>query len=127
MKDETTNWLLQAKEHFEDAEYMYSGHRYSMCVYCYHQALEKVLKASIVETVDKLPPKIHNLDQLARETKLKFSGNDFEDLAEITRHFWRVRYPDFQKYMYTNKEIVEPTVIISRKIYQWVLQQLKAV
>ena len=98
-----------------------------MCVYCYHQALEKVLKASIVETVDKLPPKIHNLDQLARETKLKFSGNDFEDLAEITRHFWRVRYPDFQKYMYTNKEIVEPTVIISRKIYQWVLQQLKAV
>lgn len=26
MKEETGNWLLQAKEHFEDAEYMYSGH-----------------------------------------------------------------------------------------------------
>ena len=48
-----------------------------------------------------------------------------EDLAEITRHFWRVRYPDFRKYMYTNKESVEPTVVNSRKIYLWVSQQLE--
>ncbi len=127
MKDETRNWILQAEEHFTDAEYMYAGSRYSMCVYCYHQSLEKILKAAIVERVDKLPSKIHNLDQLARETGLKFNEQDFEDLAEITRHFWRVRYPDFQKYMYTNKESVEPTVVNSRKIYLWVSQQLKQV
>lgn len=127
MKEETTNWLLQAKEHLEDAEYMYSGHRYSMCVYCYHQALEKILKAAIVEYANKLPSKIHNLDTLARETGLKFMDNDLEDLAEITRHFWRVRYPDFQRYVYTNKKVIEPTVVKSRKIYLWVLQQLEQV
>jgi len=124
MKEETKIWLLQAKEHLGDAEYMYSGHRYSMSVYCFHQALEKILKAVIVDKADKLPPKIHNLDQLARETTLEFSESDLEDLAEITRHFWRVRYPDYQKYMYTNKDSVEPTVIKSQKIYTWVLQQL---
>ena len=127
MKEETKNWLLQAKEHFEDAEFMYSGHRYSMCVYCFHQALEKILKATIVEKADKLPSKIHNLDQLARETQLKFVESDLEDLAEITRHFWRVRYPDFQKYTYTDKTSIEPTVITSRKIYLWVLQQLETI
>ena len=127
MKEETKNWLLQANEHFEDAEFMYSGHRYSMCVYCFHQALEKILKATIVEKADKLPSKIHNLDQLARETQLKFVESDLEDLAEITRHFWRVRYPDFQKYTYTDKTSIEPTVITSRKIYLWVLQQLETI
>lgn len=127
MKEETKGWLLQAKEHFADAEYMYLGHRYSMCVYCYHQALEKILKAAIVERVGKLPSKIHNLDQLARESGLKFTDHDLEDLAEITRHFWRVRYPDFRKYAYTNKESVEPTTVISRKIYLWVSQQLEQV
>lgn len=125
MKVEAQNWILQAKEHFEDAEYMYAGHRYSMCVYCYHQSLEKVLKAVIIEHTDKLPSKIHNLDQLARETGLKFSEINLEDLAEITRHFWKARYPDFQKYMYTSKESVESTVINSRKIYLWVLHQLE--
>lgn len=127
MKEETKNWLDQAREHLKDAEYMYKGHRYSMCVYCYHQALEKILKATIIEYADRLPSKIHNLDQLARETGLKFTDQDLEDLAEITRHFWRVRYPDYQKYMYTNKESVEPTVVNSRKIYLWVLQQLERV
>jgi HEPN domain-containing protein len=127
MKDETKNWILQAEEHFADAEYMYAGHRYSMCVYCFHQALEKILKATIIERADKLPSKIHNLDQLARETGLKFNETDLEDLAEITRHFWRVRYPDFQKNVYTNKESIEPTVVKSRTIYKWVSQQLEQV
>jgi len=72
MKDEAKFWLKQAKEHYEDALYLYKGRRYSMAVYCCHQALEKMLKAAIVEFAQKAPPKSHNLDALARLTKLLF-------------------------------------------------------
>jgi len=65
MKEETKNWLDQAKEHFDDMEYLYNGSRYSMAVYCAHQALEKKVrypdfqtytytsKAKIKPTIDK--------------------------------------------------------------------------
>lgn len=106
MKSEAKLWFDQAKEHFDDMVYLYKGRRYSMSVYCAHQALEKILKAVIVENIHMTPPKIHNLDALARQTKLDFPDPWYEDLAEITRHYWRIRYPDFQQFVYVTLEKV---------------------
>ena len=58
------------------------------------------------------------------QTTLKFPENWLEDLAEITRHFWRVRYPDFQKFVYTSKETVEPTYSKTQEVFTWIKQQL---
>lgn len=123
MKSETKFWIDQAKEQYDDALYLYDGSRYSMAVYCCHQALEKILKAAIVEFAGKTPPKSHNLDALARETTLPFEEPWLTDLAEITRHFWRVRYPDFQQYVYTSKEKVEPTIQKTKELYLWISKQ----
>lgn len=123
MKPETEIWLKLAKEHFENAEYLYNGSRYSMSVYCCHQALEMILKAAIVEFTSKTPPKIHKLDELANQTKLSFPDKWLADLAEITSHFWRVRYPDFQSYVYTSKEKINPTYNKTKEIYLWVSKQ----
>ena len=125
MKEESQNWLVQAEEHYEDALYLYQGSRYSLSVYSCHQALEKILKASIVEFANRLPSKSHNLDALARESTLDLPSTWYEDLAEITRHFWRVRYPDFQKYIYTTKERVEPTMTKTQEIYLWIKEKFK--
>ena len=125
MKEETQPWLLQAEEHYQDAFYLYEGSRYSLAVYSCHQALEKILKAAVVEFANQLPPKSHNLDALAKESSLEFPPGWHEDLAEITRHFWRVRYPDFQKYVYTSKEKAEPTVSKTREIYLWIKDKFK--
>lgn len=125
MKEETKPWLTQAQEHYDDMLYLYQGSRFSMSVYCAHQALEKIIKAAIVELAGKMPPKNHNLDALARLTTLSFSEEWLTDLAEITRHFWRVRYPDFQNYIYTSKEKVEPTINKTREIYLWIQKQFK--
>lgn len=124
MKKEAKSWLAQAQEHFDDALYLYNGSRYSMAVYCCHQALEKILKACIVEFTNTAAPKIHNLDALAKQSTLLFSPTWLEDLAEITRHFWRVRYPDFQTYTYTSKEKITPTIEKTKEVYSWILQQL---
>lgn len=124
MKQETEVWLELAKNHYDDALYLYDGRRYSMAVYCCHQALEMILKAAIVENANEAPPKIHKLDELAKQTKLSISTEWLEDLAEITRHFWRVRYPDFQQYVYTSKEKVLPTIEKTKEVYVWILTQL---
>lgn len=120
MKEETQSWFLQAEEHYQDALYLYQGSRYSLSVYSCHQALEKILKAAIVEFAGKLPSKSHNLDALAKESTLALPSDWYEELAEITRHFWRVRYPDFQKYSYTSREKVEPTISKTKEIYLWI-------
>ena len=125
MKPEIRLWFEQAKEHFEDMVYLYEGRRYSMAVYCAHQTLEKILKAAIVEKVQITPPKIHNLDALARQTTLDFPKGWYEDLAEITRHYWRVRYPDFQQFVYTSAEKVQPTIDKTKEIYLWISKQLR--
>ena len=124
MKQETNNWILLAKDHYENAVYLLAGSRFSLSVYCAHQALEMVLKAAIVEFAKKAPPKIHKLDELARLSKLDLPKKWYEDLAEITRHYWKVRYPDFRQHVYTNKEIVAPTIEKMKEVYLWILSKL---
>ena len=120
----TQDWLKQAQTHYDSMIYLYDGRRYSMAVYCAHQTLEMIIKAAIVEYGNVTPPKIHKLDELARQTTLIITPEWYEDLAEITRHFWRVRYPDFQQYIYTSKEKVAPTIEKTKEVYQWILAQL---
>ena len=124
MKKETKLWLTQAREHFKDALYLYDGSRYSACVFFCHQALEKILKACVVEFGNKVPSKVHQLDKIVREANLKLPKGWEVDLAEITRHFWKVRYPDFRRYVYTNKESAGPTIKKTKEIYQWILKKL---
>jgi HEPN domain-containing protein len=124
MKKETKLWLKQAEEHYKDALYLYKGGRYSACVFFCHQALEKILKACVVEFADKIPSKIHKLDRIAKEAKLDLSKKRTIALAEITRHFWKVRYPDFRRYVYTNKKSAKPTLEKTKEIYLWILNKL---
>ena len=124
MKQETQVWWHLAKEHFDNALFLYNGSRYSLAVYCCHQALEFILKAAIVEFEEEVPPKIHNLDALARATKIDFPPSWYEDLAEITRHYWRVRYPDFRQYVYTSKEKIQPTIDKTKEVFIWILNKL---
>lgn len=128
MKDEVKIWFSQAEEHFDDMILLYKNRRYSLTVYCAHQALEMILKAAIVAFVNKIPPKSHNLDRLFEETKLKpLSQKWLEELAAVTRHYWKVRYPDFRRYTYTSREKIEPTVNFTKEVYQWVKNKLKTI
>ncbi|MEI6243389.1 MAG: HEPN domain-containing protein, partial [Chlamydiota bacterium] len=122
--EETLVLLEQAKEHWKDTNWLLEGRRYSACLHSCHQTLEKLLKAAIVEFKDKIPPKGHQLESLARETSLKMPLEWHEELAEITRHFWRVRYPDMRRAVYTKREKVMPTYEKTREIYLWLLKKI---
>ncbi len=124
-EQEINLWLEQAKEHWQDANWLLEGGRYSLCLYSCHQTLEKILKAAIVRFKNQVPPKGHQLENLARHSGIKLPKESWnEDLAEITRHFWRVRYPDFQQMIYTSKEKVMPTYDKTKEIYLWLVKEL---
>lgn len=123
--EEINLWLEQAKEHWQDANWLLEGRRYSLCLYSCHQTLEKILKAAIVRLKSQVPPKGHQLENLARLSGIKLPKESWnEDLAEITRHFWRVRYPDFRRMIYTSKEKVMPTCDKTKEIYLWLVKEL---
>lgn len=124
IKPETALWLDQAKQHWKDAVWLMEGRRYSACLYSCHQTLEKAIKAAVVENANKIPSRGHQLESLAREANLELPDGWNEKLAEITRHFWRVRYPDFRRAVYTNKERVSPTYAQTEEIYLWLTKKL---
>ena len=127
MKVDTKVWYEQAEEHIKDAEFCLNGARYGLSLYCYHQALEKILKVAIVEFINKIPPKSHQLDFLLKETKLTVDNiRWFEELAKITQHFWRIRYPDMRlTSAYSSKEKIKTIVKSFEEVYLWVKNKLK--
>ena len=126
LKPESVLWIEQSKEHWKDVQWLIEGRRYSASLYSCHQTLEKLIKAAIVENKNKIPSKGHQLESLIRESGTELPKKSwYEDLAEITRHFWRVRYPDFRRHVYTTKAAVSPTYEKTKEIYLWLLKHLK--
>lgn len=124
MKEETKLWLIQAEDDYKTAEAMLESHRWGYTCFCSQQALEKIFKAAVVESAGKRPPKTHDLVKLAEESTLKINDVWFEKLAGISRHYFRVRYPDMHKGLYTNDKIARETFKEMEEIYQWVLKKL---
>lgn len=127
MKSDSQTWYEQAEEHRKDAQFCLRGARYGLSLYCYHQALEKILKAAIVEFAHKIPPKSHQLDFLIKETTLEARNPAwFEELAKITQHFWRIRYPDIRlTKTYSSEKKIRQIVKNFEEIYLWVKDKLK--
>lgn len=124
MKEETKLWVDQAKDDYESAEVMLKNNRYGYTCFCAQQALEKIFKAGIVEFANKRPIKTHDLVRLSEDSSLKISKAKAKKLAEISKHYFRVRYPDMHKGLYTNSKVANKTFKDSEKIYLWVLKKL---
>lgn len=62
----TANWLAQVNYDLATAEQMLQAGRYIYVIFMRHMALEKALKALVTEETRKLPPRTHNLIDLAQ-------------------------------------------------------------
>ena len=81
MKKITQKWIEFAKKDIRDAEILFKGRSYEGSIWHCHQALEKILKAIIVEK-DKRIPKIHDLPRLSKECEITFSKTILEFLED---------------------------------------------
>ncbi len=64
MKKETENWLGSAQYDLDTAGHMLAAGRYIYTFFMCHLAIEKCLKARIIEVTGEAPPKSHDLGYL---------------------------------------------------------------
>lgn len=90
----TANWLAQVDYDIATAEHMLHAGRYIYVIFMSHMAWEKALKALVTEETQKLPPRTHNLIDLAQRAHVILSQEQQDFLGKINNTSVVVRYPD---------------------------------
>lgn len=90
---QSNKWLEFAKRDLKDAEILFKSKRYFGSVYHCHQAIEKSLKAILVER-EKEIPKTHDLLDLLNQTELSYPKEILEFLQKLNPYYTPIRYPD---------------------------------
>ena len=90
----TANWLAQVDYDIATAEQMLHAGRYIYVIFMSHMALEKALKALVTEETQQLPPRTHNLIDLAQRAQVVLSQEQQDFLGKINTTSVVVRYPD---------------------------------
>jgi HEPN domain-containing protein len=90
----TANWLAQVDYDIATAEQMLHAGRYIYVIFMSHMALEKALKALVTEETQKLPPRTHNLIDLAQRAQVVLSQAQQDFLGKINNISVGVRYPE---------------------------------
>lgn len=92
MRSEARGWWEQARADLKSARSIMAAGRYYVCAFLCQQALEKAFKAIWIERFREMPPKTHDLVELAE--KLSVPGEFFTALRDINPAYATARYPD---------------------------------
>ncbi len=125
MKLETKVWYKLADDDYKNALLLWKNRRYGATVFFCQQAVEKILKAYIVERKNKVPTKTHRIEGLINDAGLDLKEIDEPDVTELSKAYIRVRYPDLSKQYYVRKDRVEPLINTTREVYKWIKNKLK--
>lgn len=91
-------WIITAKDDIETSLQLLDSGKYVWSLFIAHLSLEKLFKAFWVRDNEiNFPPKTHDLNRIVKETKLNFSDEEKEFLAEVTSFNLEVRYPDYKR------------------------------
>lgn len=124
MKKETKRWLASANYDIETAKHMLATGRFIYVIFMCHLAIEKTLKALVVEETNKIPPKSHDLLLLAGKAKASLTDRYREFIGKINTASIVTRYPeDITKLAKVyNKEAAENYYKSTKEILKWLNQ-----
>ena len=94
MDDLSRQWAERAQYDLDTADAMFKAGRYLYVLFCCQQAVEKALKAVIVEKTGELPPRIHNLLRLAETAGIESSEERIDLLTKLSGYYIKSRYPE---------------------------------
>ena len=87
-------WLDGAKKALSAAEHLMESGDYEFALFTCHLSVEKALKGLFVKNHDTRAPRIHNLEDLAKERGLTLSEEQRLELRELTTFAEFGRYGD---------------------------------
>ncbi len=126
MDEKTREWITQAEFDIETAEYMFQGGRYFYAVFMCHLSLEKALKGIYCETLQDVPPKVHNLVYLISKTGINPPETTGKFIVKLNEANIAIRYPESLENLqkaYT-KNITQDIILNTKEALAWIKQQL---
>lgn len=121
-KDEViTHWLASAEDNAKLSEDLYKLGHNSWCLFMWHLAIEKALKAKITR-LDEEIPYTHDLEKLAKTAKLDVTDAKANELQEITSYNLEARYDDYKLKFYqkATKEYTLDWINRCQAIFLWI-------
>lgn len=120
-------WKYHASYDIETAESLFKSGKYPYCLFFSHLALEKILKALVVQTAGQHAPYTHDLVRLAKLTKIALAEKQLDQLAVINEFNIEARYPEWQKEFYkkATKKYAEKHLKVSKNLYSWLEKKFR--
>ena len=90
-------WIKSSNEDFNIFELLFSNRKYVYSFFIAHLSIEKILKAHWVKNnKGNIPPKVHNLINLVKQSKISLSKEQLKVLAQLNDFQIQGRYPDYK-------------------------------
>ena len=117
--------LFKAKKDVETAEDLFKLKHFDWCLFIWHLAIEKVLKARLL-SLGKEIIYTHDLRRLAKEAEISFTKEQLEQLDEITTFNLEARYDDYKLSFYKKADEVytKRWVKICKELYDLILNSI---
>lgn len=93
-RQDILEWAKLSNYDLETALAMQKAGRYLYVLFCCQQAVEKRLKAVVINVTDELPPKTHDLIRLKELAKIDITDKQQLFLRKLTTYYIGTRYPE---------------------------------
>lgn len=126
-KDEILNfWIKSSDDDAELFKNLFENKHYVYSLFFVHLSIEKLLKGLIVALTSNPAPYEHNLVRLAELTKIDFTENQLDLLAEITAFNIKGRYDDYKNQFYkiATEEYTSKYLVKAFELIQWLKKHL---
>ena len=123
------NWVATANYDLRTAEAMYKAGRYLYVVFMCHLAIEKMLKAILAQRYpEDVPPKIHNLINLAQRTEITLPENLRDFFQRIDNVSVATRYPEDLRTLSKefNQNTAKQILTDTKRMIKWLKLHLKS-
>lgn len=126
MKSETTVWVEDAEYDLQSAKVMLDSGRYFFVVFMCHLTIEKLLKSVIVERQSIVPPRMHNLVELAVRAGLSIPATHRPLINELDNMSVVTRYPDGRQAIASTLTAEKTILLYTRTVEftQWLRHEL---
>jgi len=125
MHEETRHWHEQARADFKAARDNLTSANYYVAAFLCHQALEKIMKALLIERRHQPPPQSHSLRRLALD--LEHPENFQKSASKLESIYTDSRYPDVNIDLpaarYTLKD-ADMIIRITEEMFTWIQDQV---
>jgi len=122
------HWIDSADNDLESAQILFNSKKYDWCLFLGHLVIEKAIKAIFVlNNQNKIPPKTHNLVNLADLSNLKLNSHQEVFLGQVNGFNIEARYPQYKQELYKlcTKDFAADYFHRIKDFYKWIKSQIK--